>query len=537
MERRRPRKSSRHFLRSKSNPSVGGGGGGPSAATSRVSSQQPDGNGGPTITSLLGGRLKRVSRIARASRGMHVTENPEEGGVGFAPFRDSDQSDGSDVNPGVMVIPGAASPRGSAVHGPLVGVAFGSMARSSDSPRISEEVEEVFRTSSQRSVSVVGTGNLRFDSTPGGRDESTTGNINFAPNSYYEQNRHSSMESDESNGNGNDIRVDSTPSLGACSHGWTQQQHQPASGHAGRDTLGFAIHLGTATLGHNRCSLGVNCDEDCGYGTGCDAGCGEAHGIDPGSFVIPGPAAPGPALVMQQAGPPVNSALRGAQGPAVGPAGGYAAGGGYKPGPPGQRGSMGSDFGSDQLNFFITFLLEVLGVLVFFAICTITFWITLGYHVVQLLVDLKNADRNVQVAVAIVFGLLLIAFAISQVTNRSGACCHSRDRARSRSKGGGMCPFHRSTKSKAKPKSCAPKTKSCAYKPKNKRAPNEAGGCRRASSCAAKIDFHSHRKTRYTDCEGRAIFLSSRRYAIPTEMKQPPTIVLWLRDAVAHMMQ
>ncbi|XP_037726422.1 uncharacterized protein LOC119557644 [Drosophila subpulchrella] len=541
MERRRPRKSSRHFLRSKSNPSVGGGGGGggggPSSATSRVSSQQPDGNGTPTITSLLGGRLKRVSRITRAPRGMHVTENPDEGGVAVAPIRDSEQSEGSDVNPGVMVAPASASPRGSAVHGPLVGVAFGSNARNSESPRISEEVEEVFRTSSQRSVSVVGTGNLRFDSTPDARDESTMGNINFAPNSYYEENRHSSMESNESNGN----RADSTPSLGACSHGWTQQQLQPASGHGGRDTLGFAIHLGTATMGHNRCSLGVNCDEECGYGTGCDAGCSDAHGIDPGSFAVPRPTDPGPTLVMSQGpgGPPVNSALRGAHGPAVGPAGGYPAGGGYKPGPPGQRGSMGSDFGTDQLNFFITFLLEVLGVLVFFAICTITFWITLGYHVVQLLVDLKNADRNVQVAVAIVFGLLLIAFAISQVTNRSGACCHSRDRARSRSKGGGICPFHRSTKTKAKakPKSCGSRTKSCAYKPKNKKAPNDGGGSRRASTCGAKMDFHSHRKTRYTDCEGRAIFLSSRRYAIPTEMKQPPTIVLWLRDAVAQMMR
>jgi len=370
MERRRPRKSSRHFLRSKSNPSVGGGGGGPSSATSRVSQhQQPNGNGTPTITSLLGGRLKRVSRITRAPRAMHVTENPDEGGVGFAPVRDSDQSEGSDVNAGEMVVPPSASPRGSAVHGPLVGVAFGSMVRDSDSPRISEEVEEMFRTSSQRSVSVVGTGNLRFDSTPGGRDESTIGNINFAPNSYYEENRHSSMESDESNDNRNGNRIDSTPSLGACSHGWTQQQQQPASGHAGRDTLGFAIHLGTATMGHNRCSLGVNCDEDCGYGTGCDAGCSDAHGIEPGSFAIPRPTDPGPSLVMSQGGPPVSSALRGAQGPAVGPAGGYpaggyGAGGGYKPISPGQRGSMGTDFGSDQLNFFITFLLEVLGVLV-----------------------------------------------------------------------------------------------------------------------------------------------------------------------------
>ncbi|XP_017005423.2 uncharacterized protein [Drosophila takahashii] len=514
MERRRPRRSSRHFLRSKSNPSVAAGGGGGGAATSKGTS-----NGAtPTITSLLGGRLKRV-----ASRGLQVTENPD---VGFTPVRESEQSEGSDVGAGVMVLPASASPRGSAVHGAhLAGVAFGgSLARSSDSPRISEEVREVFRTSSMRNagstVAPASGGNLRFD------DSTGAGNINFAANSYYEENRQSSLESNEDDDDNDDSRMESSPSLGACSHGWAQQQqHQPASGHTGRDTLGFAIQLGTATMGHNRCSLGVNCDEDCGYGTGCDAGCGAAHGIDPGSFAYPGALDHGPPLVISQPGFAAGSG--GA--PPVG--GGYVPGGGYKPVPSVQRGSMGSDFGSDQLNFFITFLLEVLGVLVFFAICTITFWITLGYHVVQLLVDLKNADRNVQVAVVIVFGLLLMAFAISQVTNRNGSCCHSRDRARSRSKGGGICPFHRSTKSakaKTKPKSYAPKAKSCAYKPKSQKAA--------ASTCAAKLDFHSHRKPRYTDCEGRAIFLSSRRYAIPTEMKQPPTIVLWLRDALARMM-
>ncbi|EDV46453.1 uncharacterized protein LOC6550076 [Drosophila erecta] len=513
MERRRPRKSSRQYVRSKSNPSVGGGAaegsGSSSPATAKALPLQPDGNKAPTITSLLGGRLKTVSRIARAPHSLQVTENPGEGGAPLVSQRESGASDSSDVNPGVMVIPEAASPRGSAVHGTHASLIFSGTARNSDSPRISEEVEEVFQTSTSNAPAG---GNLRFDSTPVALDNSGAGNINFAPNSYYEEIRYSTLSSDDSN----DARGPSSQSMGACRRGWTQRQRQTTSGPRGRDTLGFAINLGTTTLGHNRCSLGIACDEDCGYGTGCDAACGEAHGIDPGSFFLPGTMGNGPLILAPgSGGPAAQSTLRGAQG------------GGYKPVGAGQRGSFGTDFGSEQLNFIITFLLEVLGVLVFFAICTITFWITLGYHVVQLLMDLKNADRNVQVAVAIVFGLLLVAFAISQVTNLSGSCCHSRDRARSRTKCGGIGFFHRSSKSKTKPKSCASKTKSCAHKPKIKKA----------ATCGPSLGFHSHRKTRYTDCEGRAIFLSSRRYAIPTEMKQPPTIVLWMRDTLARMMQ
>ncbi|KMZ10282.1 uncharacterized protein LOC6726218 [Drosophila simulans] len=514
MERRRPRKSSRKYVRSKSNPSVGGGvaEGSPSAlpATAKAILLQPDGNQAPTMmTSLLGERLKRVSRIARAPHSLQVTENPEEGGAPIVPIRESGASEVSEVNPGVMVIPEAASPRGSAVHGPHASLVFSAEARDSDSTRVSEEVVEVFRTSSARTTSnEPAGGNLRFESTPVAID----GNINFSPNAIYDQNRYSSMMSNGDYNNGN--RGISERSLGACHHGWAMRQQQAAAGPAGRDTLGFAISLGAANLGQDRCSLGVACDEDCGYGTGCDFGCGQAHGVDPGSFLGSGTMGTGPlTLATGSGGPPVQSALRGAQG------------GGYKPVGAGQRGTFGTDFGSEQLNFFVTFLLEVLGVLVFFAICTITFWITLGYHVVQLLVDLKNADRNIQVAVAIVFGLLLVAFAISQVTNLSGSCCHSRDRARSRAKSGGIGFFHRSTK--AKTKSCASKAKTCAHKSKIKKA----------ASCGPSLGFHTHRKTRYTDCEGRAIFLSSRRYAIPTEMKQPPTIVLWMRDTLARMLQ
>ncbi|EDX02562.1 uncharacterized protein LOC6525619 [Drosophila yakuba] len=509
MERRRTRKSSHQYVRSKLNPSVGGGG-----VAEGSGSSSPDGNKASTITSLLGGRLQRVSRIARVPHGLQVTKNPDDGAAPIVPDRESGASDVSGVNPGVMVIPEAASPRGSAVHGTHVSLVFSTTARDSESPRISEEVTEVFRTSSRSTSNPPAGGNLRFDSTPVGLDDGGTGNINFAPHTFYDQNRYSSMISNDDSEDNRGQSGQSGQSMGACRHGWTARQPPTGAGHAGRDTLGFAINLGTATLGHERCSLGVACDEDCGYGTGCDAACGEAHGVDPGSFVYPGTLGNAPLILAPASGgPAAPSALRGAQG------------GGYKPVGAAQRGSFGADFGSDQLNFFITFLLEVLGVLVFFAICTITFWITLGYHVVQLLVDLKNADRNVQVAVAIVFGLLLVAFAISQVTHLSGSCCRSRDRARSRAKGGGIGFFHRSSKSKTK--SSASKTRSCAHKPKIKKA----------ASCGPSLGFHSHRKMRYTDCEGRAIFLSSRRYAIPTEMKQPPTIVLWMRDALARMMQ
>ncbi|XP_016980040.1 uncharacterized protein LOC108045276 [Drosophila rhopaloa] len=564
MERRRPRKSSRHLLTPKSNASGSGRGSRSSSASPEVAYNQPTGNGvSPTITSLLGGRLNRVSRLTRSPRGLQVTETPESGGVGFTDERESGQSETSDVSPGVMVSAASASPRGSAVHGHLIAFAG---PRDSDSPRISVEVPEVFSTSS-RATSVAN--NLRFG--PNVAETDNGGGVNFGANSYFDRNRNSSMMSGTTYDDyeEDDQRASSSPDIGACRGAWAQQQqHQSVTGHTGRDTLGFAIHLGTATMGHNRCTLGTACEDDCGYGTGCDAGCSEAHGIEPGSFMLPAVTA----AAQGSGGAPLNSAIRGVQVSAVGPGGGpggaypgaaypgggypgggypggaYPAGGGYKPvgsgpgpghgpssGSSGQRGSFGVDLGSDQLNFFITFLLEVLGVLVFFAICTITFWITLGYHVVQLLVDLKNAERNVQVAVAIVFGLLLVAFAISQVTNSSGSCCHARDRARSRSKGG--CPFHRSAKStaKSKPKSFAHKARSCPHKPKTKKETSDGGGCRRM--CSAKMELHSHRKPRYTDCEGRAIFLSSRRYAIPTEMKQPPTIVLWLRDVLARMMQ
>lgn len=334
-----------------------------------------------------------------------------------------------------------------------------------------------------------------------------------------------------------------------CHGGWNSQPGSTVA-HQGRDTLGFAFHLGTATLGHTRCSLGAPCDEDCGYGTGCDAGCATAHGqgsvsSDPYGGVVTGM---GTGIAMVHGGVPGGYPGGGPGGggqPGGQPPGGNVAwrpGGNFKAGPGGgggggQRGSYGMEgMGGDQLNFFITFLLEVLGVLVFFAICTITFWITLGYHVVTLLVDLKNAERNVQVAVGIIFGVLLLAFAISMITNRSGSCCHARDRHRYRSSRS-SCSF---TRHKPKPK---PKHRGCPHKPAGCPAQHKckkaASAERRRSPCGMKVEHHSpcRRKPRYSDCEGRAIFINSRRYAIPTEMKQPPTMVLWLRDMISRWMQ
>lgn len=356
MERRRPRKSSRKYVCSKSNSSVGGGveedSGSSLPATAKALLLQPDGNKAPTMTSLLGERLRRVSRIARAPHSLQVTENPEEGGAPIVPLRESGASEVSEVNPGVMVIPESASPRGSAVHGQHASLVFSAEARDSDSTRISEEMVEVFQTSSARTTSnEPAGGNLRFETTPVAVSESMVGNINFSPNAIYDQNRYSSMMSNGDYNNGN--RGESERSVGACHHGWAARQQQVAAGPAGRDTLGFAISLGAANLGQNRCSLGVACDEDCGYGTGCDFGCGQAHGVDPGSFLGPGTMGTGPLILTTgSGGPPVQSALRGAQG------------GGYKQVGAGQRGTFGTDFGSEQLNFFITFLLEVLGVLV-----------------------------------------------------------------------------------------------------------------------------------------------------------------------------
>ncbi|XP_070132412.1 uncharacterized protein [Drosophila bipectinata] len=327
-----------------------------------------------------------------------------------------------------------------------------------------------------------------------------------------------------------------------CHGGWNNQSVSAPASHQGRDTLGFAFHLGTATLGHTRCSLGTPCDEECGYGTGCDAGCAIAHGqgsISSGAYdgLVTGM---GTGIAGVHGGVP--GGYRGG-GPGGQPPGGNAPwrpGGNFKGGPGGPPGGGGGyrgsfeGLGGDQVNFFITFLLEVLGVLVFFAICTITFWITLGYHVVTLLVDLKNAERNVQVAVAIVFGVLLLAFAISLITNHSGSCCHAKDRHRSRSRS--SCPFARpKPKSKPKHRSCPHAKVSCPAKPRCKK-PAE----RRRSTCGMKAESAfspCRRKVRYTDCEGRAIFINSRRYAIPTEMKQPPTMVLWLRDMISRWMQ
>lgn len=154
----------------------------------------------------------------------------------------------------------------------------------------------------------------------------------------------------------------------------------------------------------------------------------------------------------------------------------------------------------------------------FFVICIVTFWLALGHYIIRLLVDLKNADRNVQVAVAIVIGLLFLAFAVCHVTSWRGSCCRASDRSRFQWFRTGSCG--------PKPK---PKTTNLAnILTQIKRAMTFVGG---SSSCGAKREISPcQQRPRYSDCEGRAIFINSRRYAIPTEMKQPPTIVLWLLD-------
>lgn len=190
-----------------------------------------------------------------------------------------------------------------------------------------------------------------------GSDESV-GGLAFGRDTYEEQDDRSSQ----------DRGMSATPT---CHGGWNSQPATTAI-HKGRDTLGFAFQLGTATLGHTRCSLGAPCDEDCGYGTGCDAGCATAHGqgsvsSDPYGGVVTGT---GTGIAGIHGGVPGGY-------PAGGPGGGKPGGNvPWRPGGPpggggggggggGYRGSFGLEgMGGDQLNFFITFLLEVLGVLV-----------------------------------------------------------------------------------------------------------------------------------------------------------------------------
>ncbi|TDG40890.1 hypothetical protein AWZ03_012691 [Drosophila navojoa] len=178
---------------------------------------------------------------------------------------------------------------------------------------------------------------------------------------------------------------------------------------------------------------------------------------------------------------------------------------------------------NEYVNAAVTFMIEMLGILVFFAICTFTFWITLGYYIVHLMVDLINADRNVHVAVGTVFALLVFAFAITVFTHSHG-CCHAKATDAILKAGPSTsCKPSLFPKKRALSK-CRPtvlpkphphaKTKQCCAQSNKK------------STCSRSF------RQRYSDCQGRKIFDRSRRSAILTEMKQPPTWLIWLRESV-----
>lgn len=275
----------------------------------------------------------------------------------------------------------------------------------------------------------------------------------------------------------------------------------------GRDTFGLPILLqgntgilNTANIGF--CRANVACNKYCGNDTGCNSECARTHSI-----------------IAKESG--------GGKIPATG-----------------SHRAVGIHVCSNEyINMMLTFLMEVLGILVFFSICTITFWITLGYYIFQLLIDLKNADRNVHVAVGIVFSLLILAFAITLVTHTDGSC---QDRAIAIRKGikssatTSISSCKRCTKSATAEvkRACAAKCKKSS-KPKLKTSPAKSRlstlfsakpKCQLAKCQKAQKSKNSKTLRSYTDCQGRAIFDRSRRNSIIIEMKQPPTWIIWLRD-------
>ncbi|XP_017869868.1 PREDICTED: uncharacterized protein LOC108618385 [Drosophila arizonae] len=182
---------------------------------------------------------------------------------------------------------------------------------------------------------------------------------------------------------------------------------------------------------------------------------------------------------------------------------------------------------NEYVNAAVTFLIEMLGILVFFAICTFTFWITLGYYIVQLVVDLINADRNVHVAMGTVFVLLVFAFAITVFTHSHG-CCHAKA-SDAIMKGGPSTSCKPSLLPKKRALSkCRPTTlpKPHPHPPHAKPKTPCCAQSNKKSTCSRSF------KQRYSDCQGRKIFDRSRRSAILTEMKQPPTWLIWLRESV-----
>ncbi|XP_017034209.1 uncharacterized protein [Drosophila kikkawai] len=434
-----------------------------------------------TMSSVLGKSVRRISRMEGPLPRLRILPDDKEG---------TGKAVNLDHNDEV----------------PAGGLRFGNMELINDT-----KPDAVSKTSTEGEVPTVPkAGGLRF-----GDDSSST---NLPMTTYDER---ESVESEPR---------DSIPESGCC--------HRPEGRTKARNTMGFASYMKAAT----RCSLDRQCDEDCGYGTGCAAECRDDHGIEPeslpGSLTIPslgltgmgGPSAY-PGLPARQSGSP-----------------GYGERQGGYPIPDG-RSSWRDEPCTDsscpwpkhddggQLNFYVMLLLEVFCVLIFFALCTITFWVTLVYHFVKLLVELKNADRNIQVAVAIAFGLLFLAFAICHVTSgRSGCCGRSSERSHHFWSKGGSCH-------KCNAKSNTPTIAKFLLKIK-KVLSFSCGSCNSSSSsrkqstpCGAKKEVaRSTRKPRYSDCEGRAIFINSRRYAIPTEMKQPPTILIWLLDVVGRYM-
>ncbi|KAM8720566.1 hypothetical protein ACLKA7_006583 [Drosophila subpalustris] len=276
---------------------------------------------------------------------------------------------------------------------------------------------------------------------------------------------------------------------------------------SGRDTFGLPVILqgNTGILNTENggyCHGNLSCDKYCGKDTGCNPACALNH-------------------------------------PAVG-AGKY---------PAGSQRSLGIHVCSNEyVNMIVTFLMEVLGILVFFSICTITFWITLGYYIVQLLIDLKNADRNVHVAVGVVLSLLVLAFAITLVTHIDGSC---RNRVQAIRKGiessattsASSCKKCTKSATAAAKRSCAMKCK-MSSKPKLKPTPTKSQKCPmlsvkpqppkatpKATPCQKSKTLKKPKNSRgYTDCQGRAIFNRSRRNSILIEMKQPPTWIIWLRE-------
>ncbi|ALC49168.1 CG4955 [Drosophila busckii] len=283
----------------------------------------------------------------------------------------------------------------------------------------------------------------------------------------------------------------------------------------GRDTLGTPVMLQgqqgllqAGAVGGN-CSADIECDEQCGVNTGCNMACSRGKRQ----------------LVGQ---------------------------GADKPPPNNLRASGLKICSNERINMLLTFVMEVLGILVFFAICTLTFWLTLGYYILQLLLDLKNADRNVQMALVVAFSVLLLAFAITVVTQDT--CTKT-------------CPKHR-TKCAGLTASSAPKpappapslSSSCKTKcsksaakritPNSLKQPLQTAKCKGKPKpkpkpmaqalpqikCKARVPPAAPPKRKYTDCQGRAIFQTSRRTAILTEMKQPPTWIVWLREYMQQAM-